>query len=69
MGRRRTGSCTGPGWNAGSSVSPGWHEGGDWANVERRLAAFPPWTGEVLAIDAVQPLIQNLAAVLGYVTA
>lgn len=47
---------------------PGWHEGGNWANVERRLAQFPPWTGEVLTIDAVQPLAQNLAAVLQYVT-
>jgi predicted kinase len=47
---------------------PGWHEGGNWANAERRLAEFPPWTGEMLAIDAVQPLAQNLAAVLRYVT-
>lgn len=47
---------------------PGWHEGGNWANVERRLAEFPPWTGEVLTIDAVQPLAQNLATVLEYVT-
>ena len=43
-------------------------EGGNRANVERRLAQFPPWTGEVLTIDAVQPLVQNLAAVLQYVT-
>jgi predicted kinase len=47
---------------------PGWHEAGNWANVERRRAQFPPWTGEVLAIDAVQPLEENLAAVLKYVT-
>jgi len=47
---------------------PGWHEGGNWANVERRLAEFPPWTDEVLTIDAVQPLVQNLATVLQYVT-
>jgi predicted kinase len=47
---------------------PGWHEGGNWSNVERRLAEFPPWTGEVLTIDAVQPLAQNLATVLEYVT-
>jgi predicted kinase len=46
----------------------GWHEGGNWANVERRRAEFPPWTGEVLAIDAVQPSAQNLATVLKYVT-
>jgi predicted kinase len=47
---------------------PGWHEGGHWANVERRLAEFPPWAGDVLTIDAVQPLAQNLAAVLAYAT-
>ncbi len=47
---------------------PGWHEGGNWANVERRLAEFPPWTGEVLTIDAVQPLAQNLATVFQYVS-
>jgi predicted kinase len=47
---------------------PGWHEGGNWANVDRRLAEFPPWTGEVLTIDAVQPPAQNLATVLKYVT-
>jgi len=47
---------------------PGWHEGGNWVNVERRLAKFPPWTGDVLAIDAARPLAQNLAAVLAYVT-
>ena len=47
---------------------PGWHKAGNWANVERRLAEFPPWTGEVLTIDAVQPLAQNLATVLRYVT-
>ena len=47
---------------------PGWHEGGNWANVERRRAEFPPWTGEVLTIDAVQPLAQNLATALKYIT-
>jgi predicted kinase len=46
---------------------PGWHEGGDWANVERRMARFPPWTGEVLTVDTVRPLADNVAAVLGYV--
>ncbi len=45
---------------------PGWHEGGNWANVERRLAQFPPWTGDVLTIDAVRPLAENLAGVLEY---
>jgi len=47
---------------------PGWHEGGNWTNVERRLAEFPPWTGEVLVTDAVRPLAQNLATVLEHVT-
>jgi predicted kinase len=47
---------------------PGWHDGGNWANVERRLAEFPPWTGEVLTVDAAEPLAQNLSAVLEYVT-
>jgi predicted kinase len=47
---------------------PGWHEAGNWANVQRRMAEFPPWTGEVLTIDAVQPLAKNLATVLEYVT-
>jgi hypothetical protein len=47
---------------------PGWHDGGNWANVERRLAEFPPWTGEVLTVDAGRPLAQNLSAVLEYVT-
>lgn len=46
---------------------PGWHEGGHWPNVERRLAEFPPWTGDLLTIDAVQPMADNLAAVLAYV--
>jgi predicted kinase len=46
---------------------PGWHEGGHWPNVERRLAQFPPWTGEALTIDAVRPAAENLAAVLAYV--
>jgi predicted kinase len=46
---------------------PGWPEGGNWANIERRIADFPPWTGEVLTIDAVWPLAENLAAVLEYV--
>jgi len=49
-----------------SRAPPG--RGSAWADVEQRLAQFPPWTGEVLAIDAVQPLAQNLATVLEYVT-
>jgi predicted kinase len=47
---------------------PGWHDAGNWANVERRLAEFPPWTGAALTVDAVEPLSVNLATVLEYVT-
>ena len=47
---------------------PGWHEGGNWANVQRRLAEFPPWTGHVLTIDAIHPLARNLATVVDHVT-
>lgn len=47
---------------------PGWHERGNWANVERRLAQFPPWAREVLSVDAVHPLATNLTAILDYVT-
>lgn len=46
---------------------PGWHEGGNWDNVQRRLAQFPPWPGDVLTVDAVRPVAENLAAVLEYV--
>jgi hypothetical protein len=46
---------------------PGWHQGGNWANVERRLAAFPPWQDDhILTVDTVQSLEACLAAVLGY---
>jgi predicted kinase len=45
---------------------PGWHDAGNWANVERRLAAFAPWDGEVLTVDTVQPHDDNVAAVIGY---
>jgi predicted kinase len=47
---------------------PGWHEGGNWANVQQRLARFPPWAGPALTIDAVQPAAGNLARVLEYLT-
>lgn len=46
---------------------PGWHQGGNWDNVRRRLAAYPPWSGEALTTDSVRPLEENLAAVLCYV--
>jgi predicted kinase len=45
---------------------PGWHEGGDWANVQQRLAAFPPWAGEVLTVDTTRPQADVLAAILDY---
>jgi predicted kinase len=44
----------------------GWHNAGDWANVQRRLAAFPPWDGQVLTVDSTQAGDRNLAAVLDY---
>jgi hypothetical protein len=47
---------------------PGWHDAGDWADVTRRLAAFPPWPGEVLTVDAVRPPGSNVAAVLDYLS-
>jgi predicted kinase len=45
---------------------PGWHDPGNWANVQRRLAEFPPWTGPVLTVDTSQPHADNVAAVLEY---
>lgn len=45
---------------------PGWHDAGDWADIRRRSASFPPWPGEVLTVDAVRPLERNVAAVLAY---
>lgn len=43
---------------------PGWHNPGHWPNVEQRLAAFPPWTGNVVTIDSVHPVEQNVARAL-----
>lgn len=45
---------------------PGWHEAGDWQNVQQRLVAFPPWVGESLIVDAVEPLERNVQVVLEY---
>lgn len=45
---------------------PGWHDAGDWQDVRRRLAAFPPWPGKPLVVDAVRPLERNVEAVLAY---
>jgi predicted kinase len=46
---------------------PGWHDAGNWANVEKRLAEFPPWDGGVLTVDTIQPHDASVAAVLEYV--
>lgn len=42
---------------------PGWHQGGDWADVTRRLALFPVWPGAVI-LDSRQPLADTVATVL-----
>jgi predicted kinase len=47
---------------------PGWHETGDWADVQRRLADFPPWPDNVLTVDTAQPHDRNLAAVLDWLS-
>jgi predicted kinase len=45
---------------------PGWHDAGDWDNVQRRLAAFPPWDGDVLTVDGTRPLADCVAGILRY---
>ncbi|MGW4207592.1 AAA family ATPase [Lentzea sp. NPDC004789] len=50
-----------------SRAIPGWHDPGDWHDVQRRLAAFPPWDGEALTVDTVQPRERSLAAVLRHI--
>lgn len=45
---------------------PGWHDAGNWANVEKRLAEFPPWDGDVLTVDTIQPHDASVAAVVRY---
>lgn len=42
---------------------PGWHDAGSWPNVQRRLAAFPPWPDGTLTIDTANPPADNLAEV------
>ncbi len=44
---------------------PGWHQGGDWADVTRRLESFPAWPGAVL-LDSRQPLDDLVATVLDH---
>jgi predicted kinase len=46
---------------------PGWHNPGHWPNAEKRLAAFPPWPGDVLTVDSVQPLEHGVEQVLSAV--
>lgn len=47
---------------------PGWHDPGDWDDVTRRLANYPPWTG-ALTLDtatvAPESLVDVVAARLG----
>ncbi len=44
---------------------PGWHEL-TWADVESVAANYAPWHEPRLVMDAVQPLSDNIAAVLRY---
>jgi predicted kinase len=46
---------------------PGWHQGGDWADVQRRLNVFEPWP-EALTIDSTQPLAETVATVLSHLS-
>jgi predicted kinase len=45
---------------------PGWHDPGNWANAQRRLAAYPPWAGAVLTVDTTRPQADTLARILDY---
>ncbi|HEV2886279.1 MAG TPA: AAA family ATPase [Jatrophihabitans sp.] len=46
---------------------PGWHQGGDWADVTRRLASFPAWPGAVV-LDTRHPLDDLVATVLDHLS-
>lgn len=46
---------------------PGWHEVG-WDHVQRMQAEFPPLEHKHLTVDAVDPLDENVRAVLGALT-
>lgn len=48
---------------------PGWHDAGDWTNIQRRIAEFPAWPGDVLTVDAIHPLNDNVVAALRYIRA
>lgn len=45
---------------------PGWHEL-DWTEVERVKSYYAPWQDERLVLDAVNPLPENITAVLSYI--
>lgn len=45
---------------------PGWHEI-TWEHVERMRERLEPWSGKHLRVDAVEPLADNIAAVLAYI--
>ena len=45
---------------------PGWHDASDWANVVKRLAAFPPWD-DALTIDTTRPRHENVSVTLEYI--
>jgi predicted kinase len=46
---------------------PGWHDAGHWAGVQQRLATFPGWAGEALAVDTAQPRELVFAAVMRHI--
>ena len=46
---------------------PGWHDAADWADVTRRLAAYPPWPSDALVVDTVEPLAECVARVVAFV--
>jgi predicted kinase len=45
---------------------PGWHNPGNWANAQRRLAAFPVWADDVLTVDTTRPQADTLTSILKY---
>lgn len=47
---------------------PGWHQGGDWADVSRRLVQFPPWP-DALVADTTRSLDELVASTLGWLAA
>ncbi|GAA3991192.1 hypothetical protein GCM10022247_07590 [Allokutzneria multivorans] len=47
---------------------PGWHDASDWTDVRQRLAEFPSWGTEALAVDTTRPRELSLAAALRHIT-